>query len=153
MNGAAEAARREGRATEGRIARRGPGKEASREGGGHGMSEPTAETEARDARQAAYGAARGRLSRDAGGVDAPRRSDAAVFQDLAAAGDFTPGELREAVEGMGLLRMSHAAPADFAAVAKEVGAEVRGMGGPAAVAEVVRAIMSGAKNPKKKGEK
>jgi hypothetical protein len=127
------------------------------------VSESGVEKGASADRQAAYRAALGRLSRDAQSqtgeapVTSPantrkaRRSDTAVFQDLAAAGEFTPAELREEIDCMGLLRMSHAAPADFAALAEEVGADVRGMDGTEAVGEVVRAIMSGMKPRAKKG--
>jgi hypothetical protein len=121
------------------------------------MSEPTVEAAESVGRQAAYRAAIERLSRDGGKLSgevpgvgqartrAPRMSDAAVFQDLAATGEFAPAELREAVDGMDLLRMSRTDPGEFASIAKEVGAEVRDMDGPRAVREVVRAIMSGAR--------
>ena len=106
-----------------------------------------------------YRAAVKRLARDAGvqagkgagdaRAPSPRQSDAAVFQDLAASREFPPDELREAIDGLDLLGMSRTAPADFAAIAKEVGANVRGMDGPGAVREVVRAIMSGVRGASK----
>ena len=125
------------------------------------MKESEAEGAGSDPRRDNYLAAVRRLARNGGGqvgkgagvgdarTPALRRSDAAVFQDLAAAGAFTPAELREAIDGLDLLRMSRTAPADFAAIAKDVGANVRGMDGPGAVREVVRAIMSGVKETPK----
>ena len=76
---------------------------------------------------------------------AETKSAAAAFQYLAASCEFTPADLREAVDGLDLLGMSLTDPSAFAAIAKEVGANVRGMKGDLAVREVVRAIMSGKK--------